>query len=215
MKLDYAAILKNSWEILLKNVQVNALLVVIFTLVSFVYLFISGMVGANLIGFIVFLVLIGVEIFLHGGFLKILLKMVDGGKPVINELWSNGRYFKELLVVWLAILGIRLIFSFISMLGISLPFGNIISLVVALVTIYIALRLWFANYYVVDKNMKGVDAIKASWDKTRGSVLVLFVAFLLLIVLNFVGFLALLVGLFVTIPLSYIAVTVTYRKFQS
>mgnify|MGYP001611319159 CR=1 FL=1 len=68
---------------------------------------------------------------------------------------------------------------------------------------------------MVDKNAGITDSLKMSCEKTRGKALDLFLFALLLIVLNILGALALLVGLLVTIPISFVAVTLLYRKLQS
>lgn len=215
MKLDYLAIIKQAWDLLLKNVVVIALMLVVFFVLALLRGIGIGLVGGGIIGYVLGLVFLGVQIFLAVGAIRIMLDIVDGKSPKIDQLWSNGKYFKDGVIVVLAISGAMLLVDLLMVIGILLPLVGLVSLIVAIVTIYVALRLWFAMYYVVDKGMDGVSAIKASWEKTKGSVLVLFVLMLLLILLNFVGVLALIVGLLITIPLSFLSVTITYRKFQS
>lgn len=215
MKLDYAAIIKQAWEIVVKNVPLIAMLMVVFIIFLFVRALILGLVGPGIIAFVLSLVILCVHVFLGVGAIKIALNLVDGKSAKIEQLWGYPQYFVHALVVVLAIAGLMLIMDLLIALGISLPLFGIISLVVAVATVYIMLRLWFALYYVVDKEMKGVDALKASWNKTKGSVLTLFIFMLILVLLIIIGALALVVGLLVAIPVCYIAFTLVYRKFQS
>jgi uncharacterized membrane protein len=81
--------------------------------------------------------------------------------------------------------------------------------------IYLALRLQFYSFYVVDKNAGITDSLKMSWEATKGNTLNIFLFVLILIALNILGAIALLVGLLVTIPVSFIAVALLYRKLSA
>lgn len=70
----------------------------------------------------------------------------------------------------------------------------------------------FVYYFTLDKQQDAITAIKSSWSlvaKNFGSVFLLLLA---LLGINIVGFLVCLIGLLVTLPLSYIAVAYAYRR---
>lgn len=78
-----------------------------------------------------------------------------------------------------------------------------------------AIKFQFFSYLIVDKEMRPIESIKRSSDITEGVKWDLLLFGSLLLGLNILGFLALLVGLFVTIPTSMIALAYVYRKLQS
>ena len=75
-----------------------------------------------------------------------------------------------------------------------------------------AIGFQLAPYFVVDKGMDPLEALKKSWAATRGAKWNLFLFGLLLGLINMLGFLALMVGLLFTLPLSMVAMAYVYRK---
>ena len=72
----------------------------------------------------------------------------------------------------------------------------------------------FTYYFALDKQLSAVDAIKASWSvvaKNFGSVLGLLV---LLFLLNIAGAIVIGIGLFVTVPVSFVATAYAYRRLN-
>jgi len=78
-----------------------------------------------------------------------------------------------------------------------------------------ALGLLFALYVVIDRGAGPINALKESWRITNGNKWQLFLFGLVLSGLNLVGFLLLVVGLLVTVPVTWIAVTHAYRTLAS
>ncbi len=78
--------------------------------------------------------------------------------------------------------------------------------------IYIAIRLYFYNIFMVDQELGPIRSLQESFDKTRGQAGQLFLLGLVFGLLNIVGALCLLVGLFVTIPISMMATLYVYEK---
>jgi uncharacterized membrane protein len=74
-----------------------------------------------------------------------------------------------------------------------------------------ALKFQFYGYYIVDKNLKPVDALKMSAMSTSGKKGNLFVFFVLLGLINFLGLIALLVGLLISVPVTLLAYVYVYR----
>jgi uncharacterized membrane protein len=71
------------------------------------------------------------------------------------------------------------------------------------------------GYVIVDRGLGPIDALKRSAAITHGARLALFGFAIVLMLLNIVGALALLIGLFVTIPISMVAMAYVYRKLDS
>jgi uncharacterized membrane protein len=78
--------------------------------------------------------------------------------------------------------------------------------------IIFSIRLQYVTYLIVDKDMTAVDAVYKSWAMTKGNSWNLFFFGILLCLVNLLGFLCLLVGLFITVPLTMLATTHVYRK---
>lgn len=74
-----------------------------------------------------------------------------------------------------------------------------------------AVGLAFVPFLLVDRPIGPVDSLKESWRITKGHKWQLFLLSLTLVALNFVGVLALVVGIFVTIPISLLAFAHAYR----
>ena len=71
----------------------------------------------------------------------------------------------------------------------------------------------YGLYYflIIDKNLKPLDALAKSRDITDGIKWDLFVFYLLLVLINILGALMFVVGLFITIPVTTIAMAHVYR----
>jgi len=68
------------------------------------------------------------------------------------------------------------------------------------------------GYFMIDKGFGPIKALKASSAATKGSKGDLFVLYFILFGINLLGFLALVLGLFVTVPVTMIASVYVYRK---
>lgn len=79
------------------------------------------------------------------------------------------------------------------------------------VLVFVGIRLMFVTYFVVDQKFGPIQSIKRSWLITRGVVWKLIGLTFVLSLINFVGMLALFIGLLVTVPISVVAMAVVYR----
>ncbi len=132
------------------------------------------------------------------GFIKISLLFVDKKKTEISDLF----YIKPIVNYFL----VSIIRGFIVLVG-------FIFLIIP--GIILSIKFGFAEYLVVDKNMSVVDSLNNSWEITKGVKWNLFLFGILLFLINMVGFIALLVGLFITVPLTMVANAYVYRKLYS
>ncbi|GMU74236.1 MAG: hypothetical protein AMXMBFR44_4330 [Candidatus Campbellbacteria bacterium] len=136
---------------------------------------------------------------LYMGFLRMALTAYAGGMLKFEMLFS-GRW------------PMLLQFAIASLLtGIIVAIGIVLLIVPGIIA---QMGLLFAALFVVDKGMKGIDAMKASWKLTKGHRWNLFLAFLVLILFNVAGALAFGVGLLVTVPMSLVALVYLYRELD-
>lgn len=78
-----------------------------------------------------------------------------------------------------------------------------------------SLGLAFVPYTVIDRGTGPISALQESWRITNGHKWRLFLLSLALLGLNLLGALALMVGLLVTIPITWLAVTHAYRTLAA
>lgn len=78
--------------------------------------------------------------------------------------------------------------------------------------IILALMFMFYGYVLTEKDMDSIEALKTSARLTRGHKGQLFVFSLAMVGVNLLGALALLVGLFATIPMTFFATAHIYRQ---
>lgn len=126
-------------------------------------------------------------------------------------------------IVW----GLDILLSDNSMFGsqVYFPFlitGQALSYIMAIYTallipfyLFISLRLVFSRFIILDKKTGAVTALRQSWRITKRNNIQLLLLALYLIGINILGALALFIGLFVTIPLSFLAFAYTYRKLTT
>ena len=130
------------------------------------------------------------------GFIKIILNSVDKKKLQYSELFKNYRF---ILKYWLA----EIIGGLITVAGFFL---------FIIPGIILAIKFQFIDYFIIDKGQGPIEAIKSSWEITRGIKWELFVFGLLIIGINLLGLLALGVGIIITYPVTTLAQAYVYRK---
>jgi len=129
------------------------------------------------------------------GFIRISLEFVGKAKPKIRDIV----YYKPIVKYVLA-----------SIAGGLIALVGFILLIIP--GVILAVRLQYATYLVVDKNLGPIEALKTSWKLTRGNTWNLFFFGILLGLINILGLLCLVVGLFITVPLGMVATAFVYRK---
>ncbi len=133
------------------------------------------------------------------GMIQIALKIVENKKPEYKDLF---------FLNW------RLLFVYI-IANLARSIAIIVGLLLLIIPgIIIFIKLQFIDYLIVDKKME-FEAFNKSWEMTKGVKWNLFVFGILLFLINVLGFLALIIGLFITLPLSLIATAFVYKKLVS
>jgi len=133
------------------------------------------------------------------GLIKISLKLCDGEEARFSDLVSQYKLFFRYLFA-------SFLYGLITLLGFVL-------LIVP--GIILLIRLGFFDYLIVDKNSTIIESLKRSWEITRGNTWNLFLLYFLFALINILGVLALIFGLFWSIPTTMVAEAFVYRKLSS
>lgn len=139
------------------------------------------------------------QILLQIGFISMTLRLVNGERASLKDLFSHAHLFLRFLAASI-LMGILVLLGFLLFI---IP-GVILSL-----------RLWFVGFVLVDMNVGPVEALRRSWDITRGATLRLLLFGVVLALVNLAGLLALFVGIFVSVPVTLIAVAYVYRTLTA
>ncbi len=132
----------------------------------------------------------------HMGLVKILLNFHDGKNAKISDLFScAGLFFKYISG--------SILYALIALAGI---------LLLIIPGIIWMIQFSFCSYFIVDKALGPITALKKSSAITKGVKWELFILGLLVFGINILGILALFVGLLVTVPLTMLAMVFVYRK---
>jgi uncharacterized membrane protein len=132
------------------------------------------------------------------GLIKIYLKFCDNEVAPLGDLFS-GRNLK----LFFSYLLVSIVYTLIIIMGLIL---------IIVPGIIWGIQFQFCTFLVVDKGMNPFEALKKSSSITKGAKWDLFIFGLLMLLINLVGILALFIGLFVTIPITMLALTFVYRK---
>lgn len=128
--------------------------------------------------------------------IKIALRFCDNEKGKFADLFSCLPLFFNYL--------------FGSILFVLIVFVGMILLIIP--GIIWSIKFQFFSYLIIDKGLGPIEALKMSSAITKDAKWDLFLFFLLILAINLLGALALLVGLFVTIPITMVAIAFVYRK---
>jgi len=133
------------------------------------------------------------------GVIKVSLKYCDQVKPEFANVFDSiDRVFYYMISVIITVVA-----TFMGLLLLVVP------------GIIIAIRVQFIGYFIYEEDMGPIAAIQASWEMTSGFTLDLFLFDLLLLAINMLGLLCLGVGLFVSLPVSWLAHAYVYRTLRA
>jgi len=147
---------------------------------------------------IIYLLLTFFGIIVGMGVIKILLNFCDNKKNNFSILFSQYRLFFIYLLT-------TIIYFIIVLLGLIL---------FIIPGIYLGIRFVFFEYFIIDKKMGVIKSLKESWRATKGNFWGLFAFSVVALTINILGAFVLLLGLFVTIPITMIAWVFIYRRLS-
>ncbi len=186
------------WEKMKKNFWFFVGLLFIAWLIQAIPSGISSAIGDKMAP-LVFLLAVAawvIQLIVNMGLIKIILDIVDKGTASLGDLLSQTKFFLNFLAG--------------SILYGLIVIGGLLLLIVP--GIVWAIKYQFFSYLIIDKNLGPIEALKKSGEITAGSKGAIFGLDILLILINLLGLLCLVVGLFVTIPLSMVAKGYVFRK---
>jgi hypothetical protein len=132
----------------------------------------------------------------------------------LSALWRPHPFWKYLgltiLVALIFVAGSLLGLALVATLGVKAGLGIGVPLLVVLGVI-VGLMFFFSGFLVIDRGLGPIQALKESHRITHGYKWSLFVLSLLLVLINLAGLLALIVGIFVSAPVTLLALTQAYR----
>ena len=193
------------WDRTKKFWATMILIGIVTVLVSVLFGFLSGIMGAAgdlgvSLSMIIVLASYVISFWLSYNTVKMILKMTDGHKVDIKELF----YFDDMSAnkVGMYFLA-NLAYGLVVLVGLVL---------LIIPGIYFGVKYMFVPYLVLDKDMGIADAFKKSADMTDGKIWKLIGVSFLSFGIVIVGLIALLVGVIPAIILITFASTFIYRK---
>ena len=154
-----------------------------------------GSNGGWLLGFIGFLISTGLSFLISMGKTAFFLRAHDNVQSVeFKDLWHPRPYWK---------------YAVVSVLAGAITIIGLILLIVP--GIIVGIMLGYSLYIVIEKELSPIEAMRESIAITKGNRWNLFLLGLALLGINILGFIAILVGLFVTLPVSALAIVHAYR----
>jgi uncharacterized membrane protein len=193
--------IKFGWEIAKKKIKFFVPLLILVFGVSSLFDYLSDLTKreSSLISFLLTIIGVALSIIFSLGLIKISLKICDGEEPKISDLFSQYPLFFKYL--------------FASILkNLITLFGFILLIIPGII---LSIRFGFFDYLIVDRNSRIVESLRKSWEITKGNAWNLFLLYILLGLINLLGFFALIVVLFWSIPTTMIAEAFVYRKLSS
>jgi uncharacterized membrane protein len=225
---SFSEVLGFGWRVMKSNFWFFAGVCVVLLLIS-----LSGQIPGQIMErypkaiapFWVF-VLLGVtfiiETILGIGLIKITLSFCDGQKPGFGTLFNGldcfWRYIGTGLLYGLIIGGasIACVLPFILLSTVMHSPCFILPVLIAFSILVVILSIKFSLcfYFVVDKGLGPINALRASSRATEGAKWSLFVFGILCGLINLLGMLCFLVGLFATVPTIMVAAALVYRQLS-
>ncbi len=135
------------------------------------------------------------SVYLGLGAMRYALNHIRRNNPLVSDLFSGGPMFLN---------GVGA-----SVLYLLIVIAGFVCLIIP--GIYLAIRLSPYQALVADRNLSPVDALKTSWEVTRGNVLNLIGFWLMSIVIVLAGLLALVIGLIWALPTVFLAWAAAYQ----
>ena len=201
-KIVFSDIFRTAWRALKTQFWLLVGLVIGFTIIFsllLVYAVPAKGESVSIGGLIVALISLLLLCLFMMGYLKNCFQTLDGEEPQFSAYGQVSEKLFSFLVAFIL---------FVIMVAIGL-----VLLIVP--GIYLALRLQFFYAFMVDENTGVIESFKKSWDITKGHALKLFLGMLLMLLISFAGLLTLIVGVFITTPLTALMYAYTFRKLTT
>ncbi|RJQ19298.1 MAG: DUF975 family protein [Nitrospiraceae bacterium] len=190
--------IKFGWGTVKDNFRFFAGLLVVAFLIENLPVMIANYVrnAFPLVSFVLYLASWFLGFVIQMGLIKVSLKFCDGIKGQMDDLLSS---FDRLPA-----------FIAGSMVYALIIIGGLMLFIVP--GVIWGIRFSMFPYFILEKGLGPIEALKASGETTAGAKWDLFLLWLLLGLINLAGVIVFVIGLFVTIPVAMVAYTYAYRK---
>ncbi len=192
--------LRVGWETTKKNLGfLLVVFVIVFTISIFVGIIQQQVKDSVELSLAIRILNYVVQLFVGIGLASISLKLIDGKKASFEDLYSHYN-----LVLNYAVASI--------LYGLIVLAGYILLIVPGIVW---TIKYQFYSYFVVDKGMGPLEAIKASGRATQGHKMHLFGFSWVALGVMILGLIAVFVGLLVAVPVVMLATAYIYRRLSA
>ncbi|MDR2775253.1 MAG: glycerophosphoryl diester phosphodiesterase membrane domain-containing protein [Tannerella sp.] len=201
-KINYSDIVRTAWKGLKSQFWLLTGLLIGFTIVySLLFIFAIPAKGDffSISCIITYILCVFLLCLFQLGYLKNCFQTLDGEEPQFSSYGQVSRKLPAYLAAYL-------IYSIIIAIG---------SVLFVIPGIYLALRLQFFMASIIDEDTGIIKSFKRSWEITKGHSMRLFVVMLIMLLISFIGQIALFVGIFVAIPLIVLTYGVVFRRLTT
>lgn len=188
------------WNALKSNLGFFIGLLLLLGVISWISGYFEKELKENIpLSIIVSLIFSIVNIILSIGLINISLKFADNIKAKFSDLISCSSLFFNYLAGSI-------------LYGLIVLAGFILLIIPGIIW---SIKFSFFGYFIVDKKLGPVEALKRSAEITQGAKWDLFLFGILLGLINILGVICLIIGLFAAIPTTMVARAFVYRKLSS
>ena len=189
------------WNIMEKNFWFFAGVLIVVGLINYTSNIISESIKKEfaILPILVGIVCLVLQIVVQLGLIKIALNLHDNKERKFSDFFSCFHLFFRYIFGWI--------------LYILIVSGGFILLIVP--GIIWSIKFQLSGYFIIDKGVGPMEALKRSSAITQGTKWNLFLLESLLGLINLLGVLCLIVGLFATMPTTMVAQAFVYRKLLS
>ena len=226
---DFGEVLGFGWRVMKDNILFFVGVLVILFLISLPGQILGGVmehypeVITPLLGLLLLPATLALEIIVGIGLIKITLGFCDGKQPKFSTLFNVwGCFWRYIgagilynLVIAGTFIACILPFVLLSAAAGSVCFSVPVLILAFILAAVLAIKfsLWF--YFVIDKGLGPINALRASSRATMGVKWRLFVFGLLCGLINLLGVLCFGIGIFAALPTVMVAMALVYRQLSA
>ncbi|MDH6313520.1 putative membrane protein [Parabacteroides sp. PFB2-10] len=192
-------VFSTSWKCLKQNIWILVGLLVGYMIIAGILNMFMTPTELTIGTVVVSLISIILQLIFQLGYIKNLFQALDGIEPQFS---AYGQQASKILNAFVA--------SLIA--GVAMLIGLVLFIIPGF---YIGIRLSFFSCFIVEENAGPIEALKKSWELTKGQVLPLFVLLLVMIGIILIGVILLGIGVLVAAPLVALMSCYVFRKLNT
>jgi uncharacterized membrane protein len=198
-RLDVGGAISFGWRAMVDNILFFVILGVVYFLILAIFTVPGGFAYKYpYITAILYIFAVLVLVYIHMAVVYISLKVYDGGKPEVSDVFAPARFYWRFLLAEI-------------LYGLLVTAGMILCVIPG---IYWGVRYHFFGYFIVEQDMGPIEAIKASGTIARGAWWELFFLFFLCWLISIAGAILCGVGLLFAYPIIFMAIVYAYKRVQ-